>query len=260
MMAIALNRRKNGRAKTAGLTVVELLVVIVMTALLSAIMFPALSTAKEKSRRAVCKSNIRQLLQVLEMYVDDNENQYLPSGGDDKGYYHSIILSDAVFTNLVDFAGGNSNLLYCPNIAFSPSPGAVPQHIPNIGYVIGYSYLAQSIAGSSKSPDYTVEPVKMPTTGTSTNELLADANYWTPNSVSAGYFPAQMKVAPHTPIGAAVAQRSSFTVGLPGTSVASVGAVGGNIGFADGHVEWRSLPQMQTNAASSIPDDAFGTW
>jgi len=258
-MATAQNRGKEWRTNAAGLTLVELMVVIAMTGILSAIMFPALSNAKERTRRAVCKSNIRQLLQVLEMYADDNE-QFLPSCGDDKGYYHSIVLSDAVFTNLVDMAGGNSNILYCPNIAFSSVPNGVPQHIPNIGYVIGYSYLAESILGSSKSPDYTVLPVKYPTTGTSTNELLADANYWTPGSVSPGYFPAQMKIAPHTSAGAAMSQDSSFTVGLPGASAASLGAVGGNIGFADGHVVWRTLPQMQTNMASSLPDDAFGSW
>src|SRR5271166_2460887 len=109
MIAIALHRRKNSRAKTAGLTLVELMVVIAMTALLTAIMLPALSTAKEKTRRAVCKSNIRQLLQVLEMYADEND-QFLPSCADNKGYYHSIVLSDAVYTNLVDLAGGTSNL------------------------------------------------------------------------------------------------------------------------------------------------------
>jgi len=258
-MAKAVNRTKNGRAKTAGFTLVEMLVVVAMTALLLAIMLPALSSAKEKSRRAVCQSNIRQLLTVLQSYSLDNE-QFLPSCGDDKGYYHSIILSDAVFTNLVDMAGGNSNILYCPNISFSAGTNTVPQHIPNIGYVIGYSYLAESIAGSSKSPDYTVEPVKYPTAGTPTNELLADANYWTPSSVSPGYFPPLMKVAPHASTGAVVNSRSTFTVGLPGNSVASVGAVGGNIGFADGHVDWRTITLMQTNPASSIPGDAFGTW
>lgn len=259
-MAIAHNRGKNRRYHSAGLTLVELMVVIAMTGILSAIMFPALSTAKERTRRAVCKSNIRQLLQVFEMYADDDENQYLPSCGDDKGDYHSIILSDAVFTNLVDMAGGNSNLLYCPNISFGASSNLVPQHIRNIGYVIGYSYLAESMAGSSKSPDYTVQPVKFPTTGTATNELLADANYWTGNSVNPGYFPAQMKVAPHTSAGAAMMQSSSFTVGLPGNSVANVGAVGGNVGFADGHVEWRTLPRMQTNSASSLMDNNYGAW
>src|SRR5580658_3852049 len=111
-MAIAHNRGKNGRATTAGLTLVELMVVVAMTALLTAIMLPALSTAKEKSRRAVCNSNLRQVLQITEMYADDNV-QFLPSCADDKGDYHSIILSDAVFTNLVGYyALDNTNIFY----------------------------------------------------------------------------------------------------------------------------------------------------
>jgi competence protein ComGC len=254
-MAMALNRRNNG-CKTAGLTLVELVVVIAMTAILSALMFPALSTAKEKSRRAVCKSNLRQLLMVMEEYADYDPNQFLPSCADNKGYYHSIILSDAIFTNLVDLAGGNSNIFYCPNIVFGSAPNAVPQHIPNVGYVIGYNYLEYSIAQSAKTPDYTVLQSKWPVT--STNELLADANYFTSSSASA-YAPAQMKVAPHTAMGAAMSQGSSFTVGLPGNSSASIGAVGGNIGFVDGSVLWRNLPMMQTNPASSSLD-ASGIW
>jgi hypothetical protein len=68
-----------------------------------------------------------------------------------------------------------------------------------------------------------------------------------------------MKVAPHTAMGAAMSRGSTFTVGLPGESSASIGAVGGNVGFIDSHVEWRTLPRMQTNAASSLPD-TYGAW
>ena len=258
-MAIALNCGKKGQANSAGLTLVELMVVITMTALLSALLLPALSTAKEKSRRAVCKSNLKQLWMVAYQYSENDDNRFMPSCADNKGYYHSIVLSDSVYSNLVDLAGGNSNIFYCPNVVFGSGPGtAVPQHILNTGFVIGYSYLAASIYGSPKSPDYTVQDVKWPSTAT--NELLADANFWTaPGASSSGPFPAMMKVAPHTAMGAAMAQRSSFTVGLPGLSSASIGAVGGNICFIGGNVSWLPLPRMQTNYAS-FPSDAFGAW
>ena len=233
------------------------MVVIAMTALLSALLLPALSTAKEKSRRAVCKANIFQVYLAVKQYNEDDPNNDLPNSADNKGYYHSIVLSDSVFSNLVELAGGNSNIFYCPNIVFGTATNSVPQHIPNTGFVIGYSYLAETIYGSPKSPDETVADVKWPSTAT--NELLADANYWTGSTTASGYFPAMMKIAPHTPMGAAMARSSTFTVGLPGKSSASLGAVGGNVGFIDSHVEWRTLPKMQTNSASSL-SDSYGAW
>jgi type II secretory pathway pseudopilin PulG len=255
-MALCQNRGHRGSPQTTGLTLVELLVVIAMTVLLAAIMLPALSTAKERTRRAVCKSNLHQLGAALEMYADRND-QLLPSYADNKGFYHSIILSDSAFTELVGFAGGNTNIFYCPNIVFGSGANAVPQHNSAFGYVIGYSYLAGSSAASAKGPVESVEQVKWPSIGT--NQLLADANYWTPSSASSTYFPAQMKIAPHTATGSAISQSSSFTVGLPGESSASIGALGGNIGFSDMSVQWRTLPQMQTNAAS-VPVDSYGMW
>ena len=73
------------------------------------------------------------------------------------------------------------------------------QQTNQYGVVIGYSYLEASIAGTIKGPDYVVEPVKWPST--STNELLADANYWTSAQAGTGCFPAQMKLAPHCAMG-----------------------------------------------------------
>jgi type II secretory pathway pseudopilin PulG len=240
------------------MTLVELAVVMAMTALLSALLLPALSTAKEKSRRAVCQSNLRQLHMALQEYAADNEDVML-SCADDKGCYHSIILSDASFTNLVQVAGGDSNILYCPNIVFGIGPTAVPQHLPNMGYVIGYSYLAASINSSTKGPDTSVQAVKWPYMAT--NELLADANFWTPSGISSEYFQPMMKVAPHASTGAVMSQNSTFTVGLPGGSSASIGAIGGNIAYVDEHIVWMPLQKMQTNTASStsVPD-AFGAW
>ncbi len=257
-MHICHERARHERATSAGLTLVEVLVVITMTGILSTIMVPALSTAKERTRRVVCKSNERTLLSVIQMYANDNEN-FMPNSADSKGYYHSIILSDETFTNLLTYVGGNSNVFYCPNIVFGNGPGSVAQHTTAFGFVIGYSYLAGSSSFSTKGPDVEDNQVKLPTLGT--NELLADANYWTTStSPDSSPFPSQMSVAPHTPLGAAMMKSSSFTVGPPGTTSVTLGAVGGNIGYSDMSVRWRSLPQLQTNAASSPGIDSKGLW
>ena len=56
-----------------GFTLLELLMVISIIALLSALLLPALSTAKEKGRRAACLSNLRQVAIATRLYMDDHE-------------------------------------------------------------------------------------------------------------------------------------------------------------------------------------------
>jgi prepilin-type N-terminal cleavage/methylation domain-containing protein len=258
-MPVDLYLRKDRHIKSAGFTLAEMMVVITISALLSALLLPALSTAKEKSRRAVCKSNIREMLMVLENYADDNA-EVLPSSADNSGEYHSIILSDETFSNLVLIAG-NSNIFYCPNIVFGDNPGSVAQHNPKYGYVIGYSYWAGLTIGSRKGPEYLVLPSKATDLSLATNALVSDANYWTGSQGSSAYFPADMTVSPHSPVGAAMAKGSTFTVGLaPGpTNSAGLGAQGGNAGFfPDTSVLWRTINPGYLNSVETIPASSTG--
>jgi prepilin-type N-terminal cleavage/methylation domain-containing protein/prepilin-type processing-associated H-X9-DG protein len=64
-----------------GFTLVELLVVIAIVAVLAALLLPALNNAKEQSRSALCKSNLRQVTLGILLYADENEF-YLPWPGD----------------------------------------------------------------------------------------------------------------------------------------------------------------------------------
>jgi len=63
-------------------TLVELLVVIGIIALLVAILLPALSSAREQSKRVQCMSNIRQWGIATNLYCDANKG-LLPYDGDD---------------------------------------------------------------------------------------------------------------------------------------------------------------------------------
>ncbi|HWD19942.1 MAG TPA: prepilin-type N-terminal cleavage/methylation domain-containing protein [Verrucomicrobiae bacterium] len=250
-MLLVFQRKNDGRLAQRAFTLVELTVVIAITAILAALLLPSLSSAREKSSRAVCKSNLRQTLMALRMYADSSAEN-LPSSADNMGYYHAIRLSDAVFTNFVgDYLSGVSNVLYCPNVDYS----GVPTHDAK-GYIIGYSYLANSIITTEKSPDYWVGTTKM--NGPGTNELLADANYWSSESVGVNNTSVQM--APHTMTGANIVQTPTATRAAPTTSKSqTLGARGGNIGRADMSVTWKGIQNMGEYQASDR-GDAGGNW
>ena len=60
--------------KPKAFTLIELLVVIAILAILAALLFPAISGAKAKAKRAVCTNNLQQVVRGIHLYLDDQTN------------------------------------------------------------------------------------------------------------------------------------------------------------------------------------------
>lgn len=89
MVAQTLMRPR--KTERGGFTLVELLVVVAMIAMLAALLLPALSTAREKGKSAVCQSNLKQLGIAFAMYWNDY-NDYLPPAVDLPGLWVECII------------------------------------------------------------------------------------------------------------------------------------------------------------------------
>ncbi len=61
-----------------GFTLIELLVVVAIIAVLVAMLLPALNTARQQARNAVCSAHLKQTYSALLMYSQDS-NDYLPT-------------------------------------------------------------------------------------------------------------------------------------------------------------------------------------
>lgn len=75
-------RRYSGRAisrREKGFTLIELLVVIAVIGLLAALLLPALSKAKGRARTIACLNNLKQLELCLHLYVADNNDYFVPN-------------------------------------------------------------------------------------------------------------------------------------------------------------------------------------
>jgi len=67
------------RGRSWGFTLIELLVAIAVIALLVGLLLPALGKARASARAVACLSNTRTIALVMQMYAEDDEDNFYPT-------------------------------------------------------------------------------------------------------------------------------------------------------------------------------------
>jgi prepilin-type N-terminal cleavage/methylation domain-containing protein/prepilin-type processing-associated H-X9-DG protein len=145
--------QKRGKAQGHAFTLIELLVVIAIIAILAAMLLPALSRSKMAADSAVCRSNLRQHMIAVALYVQQY-NAY-PGGGDEPllAYQVQPFMAAPWPPNNLDpisraYLGPRNSVYVCPGynrVQGVIQSGAVANGIFGVSWVsYGYNFVGSA--------------------------------------------------------------------------------------------------------------------
>lgn len=237
--------------KRTAFTLIELLVVIAIIAILAALLFPALSQAKERAKRVACASNLRQFAQACHMYANDY-NFKLPRN--QHGNWPWDL--DRSITDLLTQNGAQRHILYCPSFKqqdcdelwnFNPNFRVIGyvHTFPGAAGLNATNYNTNTITTSMTVFDPTTRQNLTITFSPSDRVMLADATISQPGQNN----PAQRYTYTYVGISGGWSDKHDTAHLTPGKK-----PTGGNIAMLDGGVRWRKFAEMlPRTAAPNVP-------
>jgi prepilin-type N-terminal cleavage/methylation domain-containing protein/prepilin-type processing-associated H-X9-DG protein len=124
-----------------GFTLVELLVVIGIIAVLTAILFPVLAGARGKARQLQCASHVRQITQAMLTYASEYGDHLPPATYERPASRFTLPWQPVININWWDIMlpclGDSVDLLYCPSRTTYVPPYFMNQNLgaPENGYL-----------------------------------------------------------------------------------------------------------------------------